>query len=365
MKCLVTGGAGFIGSAVCRHLIAYGCGVVNVDKLTYAANLASLNSIADHPRYKFYRLDVCDRDGVANVLAREQPDAILHLAAESHVDRSIGEPAAFITTNVVGTYQLLEAARDYFERLPGAQANRFRFLHVSTDEVYGSLGPEGAFTESTPYGPKSPYSASKASSDHLAAAWHSTYGLPVLTTNSSNNYGPFQFPEKLIPLIITNAILGHPLPIYGEGRNVRDWLHVEDHARALLAVLDRGKVGERYNIGASSERSNLAVVKAICDYLDQRLPREGGSHHQAICFVADRPGHDFRYAIDPSKIKREFGWQSAQSFDAGLRNTIEWYIANGNWWREIRSKSYDGERLGLTPKRSRPALETVTPAQSS
>lgn len=363
MKCLVTGGAGFIGSAVCRHLIASGCSVVNLDKLTYAANLASLASIAGHPQYKFYRLDVCDREGVAGVLAGEQPDAILHLAAESHVDRSIGEPAEFISTNVVGTYQLLEAARDYVEGLPGARADRFRFLHVSTDEVYGSLGPEGAFTEATPYDPKSPYSASKAASDHLVAAWHSTYGVPTLVTNSSNNYGPYQFPEKLIPLMITNAILGYQLPVYGEGRNIRDWLHVEDHARAILAVLVRGKPGERYNIGARSERSNLAVVEAICDYLDERLPRKGASHHQAICFVADRPGHDFRYAIDPAKIQRDFGWQCEQSFDAGLKSTIEWYIANGAWWREIRSKGYDGERLGLTRTPSRLALETITPAQ--
>ena len=270
MKCLVTGGAGFIGSAVCRYLITCGYTVVNLDKLTYAANLDSLATIAAHPQYKFYRVDICDRDGVASVFAREQPDAVMHLAAESHVDRSIGEPAEFITTNVVGTYQLLEVARDYFERLPGERADQFRFLHVSTDEVYGSLGATGAFTESTPYDPKSPYSASKASSDHLVRAWHSTYGLPVLMTNSSNNYGPYQFPEKLIPLIITNAILGHPLPVYGDGQNVRDWLHVEDHASALLAVLERGRPGERYNVGARSERSNLAVVTAVCDYLDQR-----------------------------------------------------------------------------------------------
>ena len=346
MKCLVTGGAGFIGSAVCRYLITCGYTVVNLDKLTYAANLDSLATIAAHPQYKFYRADICDRDGVASVFAREQPDAVMHLAAESHVDRSIGEPAEFITTNVVGTYQLLEVARDYFERLPGERADQFRFLHVSTDEVYGSLGSTGAFTESTPYDPKSPYSASKASSDHLVRAWHSTYGLPVLMTNSSNNYGPYQFPEKLIPLIITNAILGHPLPVYGDGQNVRDWLHVEDHASALLAVLERGRPGERYNVGARSERSNLEVVTAVCDYLDQRVPRER-SHREAISFVTDRPGHDFRYAIDPEKIEREIGWQPQHSFEAGLERTIEWYIANEAWWREIRSKRYDGERLGL------------------
>jgi dTDP-glucose 4,6-dehydratase len=360
MKCLVTGGAGFIGSAVCRNLIASGCSVVNLDKLTYAANRAALDIIAGHPRYKLYRLDVCDREGVAAIFDREQPDAVMHLAAESHVDRSIGEPAAFINTNILGTYQLLEASRDYFERLPGARADQFRFLHVSTDEVYGSLGDQGAFAETTPYDPNSPYSASKAASDHLVRAWHSTYGLPVLMTNSSNNYGPYQFPEKLIPLMITNAILGLELPVYGQGRNVRDWLHVEDHARALLAALDRGKPGERYNVGANSERNNLAVVKAICDYLDGRLPRQGGSHHDAIHFVADRPGHDFRYAIDPSKIQRELGWWPEHGFDAGLKSTIEWYITNDAWWRAIRNKSYDGERLGLKQKRSRPVLDVTT-----
>jgi len=361
MKYLVTGGAGFIGSAVCRYLITRGCEVVNLDKLTYAANLASLASIAEHPRYQFYRADICDRTAVASVIDREQPDAILHLAAESHVDRSIGEPAEFITTNVVGTYQLLEAARDYFERLPGARADRFRFLHVSTDEVYGSLGLEGAFTESTPYDPKSPYSASKASSDHLVHAWQSTYGLPVLVTNSSNNYGPYQFPEKLIPLIITNAILGQPLPVYGNGQNVRDWLHVEDHARALLAVLDRGRPGERYNVGARSECSNLAVVMAVCDYLDDRLPRET-SYRDAISFVTDRPGHDFRYAIDPDKIEREIGWRSEQNFGRGLERTIEWYITNEAWWREIRNTRYDGERLGLGQEGSRAAQDVLSAA---
>ena len=256
---------------------------------------------------------------------------------------------------MVGTYQLLEAARDYFERLPGERAEKFRFLHVSTDEVYGSLGAAGAFTESTPYDPKSPYSASKASSDHLVRAWHSTYGLPVLMTNSSNNYGPYQFPEKLIPLIITNAILGHPLPIYGDGQNIRDWLHVEDHASALLAVLERGRPGERYNVGARSERTNLEVVTAVCDYLDQRVRRER-SHREAIEFVTDRPGHDFRYAIDPETIEREIGWQPQYSFAAGLERTIEWYVANEAWWGEIRSKRYDGERLGLNRKRSRTSI---------
>jgi len=363
MKCLVTGGAGFIGAAVCRHLIGSGCAVVNVDKLTYAANPSSLAGIADHPHYKFYRLDICDRKGLEDVFARDKPDAVMHLAAESHVDRSIGEPAAFIVTNVVGTYQLLEVARDYFEGLPGARADQFRFLHVSTDEVFGSLGPEGTFTEETAYDPNSPYSASKASSDHLVSAWHSTYGLPVLMTNCGNNYGPYQFPEKLIPLIITNAILGYELPVYGHGQNVRDWLHVDDHARALIAVVRQGVPGERYNIGGRNERSNLAVVMAICDYLDRQLPRaKRGSHSKKISFVADRPGHDFRYAIDPSKVEREIGWRPSQSFESGLSSTIDWYLANEAWWREIRAARYDGERLGLNKMQSRPSLGLVSPA---
>jgi dTDP-glucose 4,6-dehydratase len=364
MKCLVTGGAGFIGSAVCRYLISCGIAVVNLDKLTYAANLSALASIAEHPKYRFYRLDICDGEGLGAIFAREQPDAVMHLAAESHVDRSIGEPADFITTNVVGTYQLLEAVRDYFEQLPGARADRFRFLHVSTDEVYGSLGPEGCFTETTAYHPNSPYSASKACSDHLASAWQNTYGLPVLMTNSSNNYGPYQFPEKLIPLMITNGILGSRLPLYGNGQNVRDWLHVDDHARALLAVVGRGQPGERYNVGSRSERSNLAVVTTICDHLDRRLPRKDGTHRDAINFVTDRPGHDFRYAIDPSKIEREIGWRPSRSFEDGLADTIDWYIANEAWWREIRRQGYDGQRLGLGQRQSRDALEVVTPAQS-
>jgi dTDP-glucose 4,6-dehydratase len=363
MKCLVTGGAGFIGSAVCRHLIASGCSVVNVDKLTYAANPSALAPIADHPHYKFYQLDVCDRTGVEDVFTREQPDAVMHLAAESHVDRSIGEPAAFILTNVVGTYELLEATRNYFEGLPGTRAEQFRFLHVSTDEVFGSLGAVGAFSEETAYDPNSPYSASKAASDHLAGAWHSTYGVPVLRTNCGNNYGPYQFPEKLIPLMITNAILGNPLPVYGDGQNIRDWLHVEDHARALAAVLSKGTPGERYNIGGRNERSNLAVVTAICDYLDRRLPRESGlSHHEAINFVDDRPGHDFRYAIDPSKVGREIGWYPSQSFEDGLAATVDWYIANEAWWREIRRDRYDGERLGLNTRCPRASLGLVSTA---
>ncbi len=365
MKCLVTGGAGFIGQAVCRHLIASGCAVANLDKLTYAANPASLAGISGHKRYAFYQLDICDREGLAAVFAHEQPDVVMHLAAESHVDRSIGEPAAFIATNVVGTYRLLEAAREYFEGLAGARADQFRFLHVSTDEVFGSLGPDGVFTEETAYDPNSPYSASKASADHFVSAWHRTYGLPVIITNTCNNFGPCQFPEKLIPLIITNAILGHKLPVYGDGGNVRDWLYVEDHARALLATVERGKLGERYNIGARCERSNLAVVAAVCDYLDRRLPREtGASHREAITYVADRPGHDFRYAIDPTKVETEIGWRAEMSFEAGLESTIEWYIGNEPWWREIRRKRYDGARLGLNTTRSRASSDLVASAQN-
>jgi dTDP-glucose 4,6-dehydratase len=349
MKIVVTGGAGFIGSAVCRHLVSRcGATVVNIDKLTYAANLASLESLAGSPRYTFHKLDICDRDAVDTVLDHEQPDAILHLAAESHVDRSITGPAAFITTNIVGTYELLEAARGYWQRLPGSRQEAFRFLHVSTDEVFGSLADDGVFTETTPYDPSSPYAASKAASDHLAMAWHRTYGLPVVLSNCSNNYGPYHFPEKLIPLMVTNALLGRALPVYGEGQNVRDWLYVDDHARALFAILQKGTPGSSYNVGGRSERSNLAVVNTICDYLDVRCPRDDGlSHHSAIRHVADRPGHDFRYAIDPAKIEREIGWRADETFESGLRKTIDWYIANEPWWRPLREKRYDGERLGL------------------
>jgi len=350
MKLIVTGGAGFIGSAVCRQLISsFGCAVVNIDKLTYAANLASLNPIAESPRYSFHRMDICDREALESVFAREQPDAIIHLAAETHVDRSITGPAAFITTNIIGTYELLEAARVYWERLQGKRKERFRFLHVSTDEVYGNLGPEGAFAETSPYDPSSPYSASKAASDHLAIAWHRTYGLPVLLSNCSNNYGSYQFPEKLIPLIITNILLGRVLPVYGDGRNVRDWLYVDDHARALLAIVQRGRSGESYNVGARSERSNLAVVHAICDYLDERQPRaDGAPHRDSIRFVTDRPGHDFRYAVNPDKLEQEIGWAAEESFESGIKKTIDWYLENELWWRTLREKRYDGERLGLT-----------------
>jgi dTDP-glucose 4,6-dehydratase len=366
MKCLVTGGAGFIGQAVCRHLLDAGCAVVNLDKLTYAADLASLAELFGRPRYAFHQVDICDREDVAAIFAREQPDAVMHLAAESHVDRSIGEPSTFVITNVVGTYQLLEAARDYFDGLPGECAARFRFLHISTDEVYGSLGADGSFTETTAYDPNSPYSASKASADHFVAAWHRTYGLPILITNSCNNFGPHQFPEKLIPLIVTNAIMGLRLPVYGDGSNVRDWLYVEDHARALFAVLNRGRIGERYNVGARCERTNLELVNEICNCLDRRLPRgDGAPHSDAIRFVTDRPGHDFRYAIDPIRVENEVGWKPKLSFEAALERTVEWYIANQGWWREIRSKRYDGERLGLKPRRSNASLDLVAPAPGS
>jgi len=347
MKIIVTGGAGFIGSAVCRYLIAEtDATVVNVDKLTYASNLNSLASVADNPRYSFVKLDVCDGEGMARLLRREQPDAIMHLAAESHVDRSITGAADFIETNIVGTYALLEAVRHYFDGLAAAKRDAFRFLHVSTDEVYGSLGPEGRFHEATPYSPNSPYSASKAASDHLANAWHHTYGLPVLISNCSNNYGPYHFPEKLIPLVILNALEGRPLPVYGRGDNVRDWLYVEDHARALHLILSAGRPGEKYNVGGGNERRNLEVVEAICDLVDEMRP-EASSRRELITFVADRPGHDRRYAIDATKLETELGWRARETFDTGLRRTVEWYVANESWWRPLRERVYSGERLGL------------------
>jgi dTDP-glucose 4,6-dehydratase len=349
VKVLVTGGAGFIGSAVCRHLISERAfHVANIDKLTYAANLASLDSIAGNSKYAFHKVDICDRDGITAVFEREQPDGILHLAAESHVDRSITGSAEFIATNIIGTYTLLEAARAFWDRLPGARKDAFRFLHVSTDEVFGSLGDEGAFTETTPYDPSSPYSASKAASDHLAVAWYRTYGLPVLLSNCSNNYGPFHFPEKLIPLVITNALMGKPLPVYGQGTNVRDWLYVDDHARALVGILERGVPGESYNVGGRSERNNLAVVTALCAQLDTLKPRpDGKPHDSAISFVMDRPGHDFRYAIDPQKIESAIGWHARENFETGIEKTVRWYLGNEAWWRPLREKRYDGERLGL------------------
>jgi len=347
MRILVTGGAGFIGSAVCRHLVGdLGIGVVNVDKLTYAANLASLAPIAEDPLYAFVQADICDAGAMADVFRRYEPDAVLHLAAESHVDRSIGNPGAFLQTNIMGTATLLEAARAYQDRLGSEKRAAFRILHVSTDEVFGSLGPDGLFQETTAYDPSSPYSASKAASDHLVRAWQRTYGLNAVISNCSNNYGPYHFPEKLIPLTILNAIEGAPIRVYGDGSNVRDWLHVEDHARALFLVLTRGQPGESYNIGGRNERSNLQVVRSICAILDQR--RGGGTGHESLIeFVADRPGHDQRYAIDPTKAEAELGWRAAETFDSGIEKTVDWYLTRRDWWEPIRGKVYGGQRLGL------------------
>ncbi len=339
-KILVTGGAGFIGSAVVRQFIKdTGHSVVNVDKLTYAGNLQSLASVAGDPRYRFEQVDICDAAEVARVFREHRPDAVMHLAAESHVDRSISGPAAFIQTNIVGTYTLLEAARTYWNELDAVHKAAFRFHHISTDEVYGSLGDTGFFTEETAYEPNSPYSASKASSDHLVRAWHHTYGLPVVTTNCSNNYGPYHFPEKLIPLVILNAVNGKPLPIYGKGDNIRDWLYVDDHARALRLVLEKGTPGETYNIGGWNEKTNLEVVQAICTILDELHP-QGAPHARLITYVADRPGHDKRYAIDAHKIARELGWKPQENFESGLRKTVEWYLANGDWVRGVTSGEY-------------------------
>ncbi|MFZ1813278.1 MAG: dTDP-glucose 4,6-dehydratase [Rhizobiaceae bacterium] len=349
MRFLVTGGAGFIGSAVTRMLVGSpGASVCVVDKLTYAGNLASLAPVSSASNYRFEKQDICDQDSMASLINAFQPDIIMNLAAESHVDRSIDGPADFIQTNIVGTYSLLEAARSYWSALGAEQKQRFRFHHISTDEVYGQLPLDGGlFTEETPYAPSSPYSASKASSDHLVMAWHHTYGLPVVISNCSNNYGPYHFPEKLIPLVILNACAGKPLPVYGTGANVRDWLFVEDHARALLAVATAGRAGETYNIGGNEERSNLQVVQAICRKLDAVNPRPGGaSHADLITFVADRPGHDLRYAIDASKIRDELGWVPQESFESGLAKTIDWYLTNRAWWEPIRDKRYAGERLG-------------------
>lgn len=355
MKCiLVTGGAGFIGSAVVRQLLAEtDARVVNLDKLTYAANLSSLPGAVGNPRYTFEQVDVCDGEALRRVFAEHQPDAVMHLAAESHVDRSIDGPGDFIQTNIVGTYKLLEAARGYWSTLPADRKDGFRFHHISTDEVFGTLGDEGFFTETTAYQPNSPYSASKASSDHLVRAWHETYGLPVVLTNCSNNYGPYHFPEKLIPLVILKGLAGEALPVYGKGDNVRDWLYVEDHARALRLVLDKGRVGESYNIGGHNERTNIAVVRSICALLDELSPT-GAPHDRLITFVADRPGHDKRYAIDADKIERELGWRPQETFESGLRKTVEWYLNNRSWWESVRNGSYRGERLGL----SDPAAKT-------
>lgn len=348
---LVTGGAGFIGSAVVRHIIENTQdNVVNVDKLTYAGNLESLESVENNPRYAFEQVDICDAKALARVFEHHQPDAVMHLAAESHVDRSIDGPAAFIETNIVGTYTLLEAARAYWNSLNDEKKAAFRFHHISTDEVYGDLeGTDDLFTETTPYAPSSPYSASKASSDHLVRAWLRTYGLPTIVTNCSNNYGPFHFPEKLIPLMILNALDGKPLPVYGNGQQIRDWLFVEDHARALYKVVTEGKVGETYNIGGHNEKANIDVVRTICSLLEELVPNkpEGvAKYEDLITYVKDRPGHDVRYAIDAAKIGRELGWKPQETFESGIRKTVEWYLNNKKWWSRVLDGSYNRERLG-------------------
>ncbi len=345
---LVTGGAGFIGSALCRHLIATtGSTVVNVDKLTYAANPAALAALDGNPRYRFEKADICDAGAMARILSAHRPDAIIHLAAETHVDRSIDGPAVFIQTNVVGTATLLQAALDHWRALDGAAKARFRFHHVSTDEVYGSLGATGRFTETTAYDPRSPYSASKASSDHLVAAWHHTFGLPTVISNCSNNYGPWQFPEKLIPLMILNALVGKALPVYGRGDNVRDWLYVEDHAAALARIVAAGRIGEKYNVGGDAERANIDVVRQICALVDAHAPAlASGPRENLITYVADRPGHDKRYAMDAEKLARELGWRPRETFESGLASTVRWYLDNREWWSGLRNV-YGGERLGL------------------
>ena len=347
MKILVTGGAGFIGSAVIRLAIARGHSVVNLDALTYAACLENVASVAKHPNYAFAQVDIRDRAGLDAVFSRHSPDGVMHLAAETHVDRSIDGPADFIETNVTGTLNMLEAARSYWQAQ--GQPATFRFHHVSTDEVFGSLPSDPAvlFTEDTPYDPRSPYSASKASSDHLVRAWHETYGLPILLTNCSNNYGPFHFPEKLVPVVILNALAGKPLPIYGDGGNIRDWLYVEDHADALLLVLQEGAVGRSYNIGGENERTNLELVQTLCTILDRLQPRASGSYADLIAFVADRPGHDARYAIDPSRIQNELGWRPSVTIDEGLEKTVRWYLDNEDWWRPLLDRSGVGQRLGV------------------
>lgn len=347
MNFLITGGAGFIGSAVCRKLAANPVyRVINVDKLTYAGNLASLSSIDNQDNYRFVQADICDDAAILKILREEQIDVLMHLAAESHVDRSIDGPEVFIETNIIGTFRLLKAALAYWESLPGEKRDRFRFHHISTDEVFGDLPfDSGIFTEETPYDPSSPYSASKAASDHLVRAWHHTYGLPVVMTNCSNNYGPFHFPEKLIPKVILSALDGKPLPVYGEGRNIRDWLHVEDHATALECVATTGKLGESYNVGGRAEKQNIEVVTAICAILDRKRPRaNGAAYADLITYVTDRPGHDRRYAIDPSKIERELGWKSRHTFESGLESTIDWFLDNEWWWRPLHNSV--GERLG-------------------
>lgn len=349
MRVIVTGGAGFIGSAACRRLSAIpGWTILNLDKLTYAASLSALDGAEKLPNYSFVQGDICDRALVDKLLAEFQPDGVMHLAAESHVDRSITGSAAFVQTNVVGTHTMLEAALAYWDRLAAPAKDSFRFLHVSTDEVYGSLGATGLFTETTPYDPRSPYSSSKAASDHLASAWHHTFGLPVVISNCSNNYGPFQFPEKLIPVIILNGLEGKSLPVYGDGQNIRDWLFVDDHVDALRLILEKGRPGETYNVGGRNERTNLDVVHAICDLLDEMSPDAAiGPRRGLIKFVTDRPGHDRRYAIDATKLETELGWRAAMPFDAGIRATVRWYLDRRDWWGPIRQQRFAGERLGL------------------
>tara|TARA_R110000787_G_scaffold286335_3_gene404221 strand:- start:20467 stop:21537 length:1071 start_codon:yes stop_codon:yes gene_type:complete len=347
MKILITGGAGFIGSEVARTAIADGHSVINVDKLTYASNITSLASIENDPNYRFYKADICDSNAIRDILDEHQPDAVMHLAAESHVDRSIDGPADFIQTNIVGTFQVLDMANQYFQSLDAQRADQFRFLHVSTDEVFGSLGlTDPAFTNETPYRPRSPYSASKASSDHIAMAWHHTYGLPVMISNCSNNYGRYQFPEKLIPLMIIRALRGQSLPVYGKGDNVRDWLHVEDHARALLQIIASGQPGETYLVGGNAERRNIDVVTSICALLDDVTGN--GPHADLISYVTDRPGHDHRYAINTQGIQNTLGWTPRIGFEEGLRNTVTWYLGNQAWWKPLMQDRYEGNRLGLS-----------------
>ena len=345
---LVTGGSGFIGSAVCRQLVGlFGIRVINVDKLTYAANLASIPQASGHPRYGFANVDICNAADLLALFDRYQPNAVINLAAESHVDRSIDAPGEFIQTNIVGTFTLLQEALRYWRGLEPNWRAAFRLLHISTDEVYGSLGTEGVFQETTPYAPNSPYSASKASSDHLVKAWQETYGLPTIVTNCSNNYGPYHFPEKLIPHMIINGLAEQPLPVYGDGLNIRDWLFVEDHAKAIALVLERGRIGESYNVGGRNERTNLHVVRTICDLLDRMETPQKGSRHRLITFVDDRPGHDRRYAIDARKIEAELGWRAEETFETGLEKTVRWYLENRDWWQAIIRRGYAAKRIGM------------------
>lgn len=366
-RILITGGAGFIGSNLVRRAIEEGHQVLNIDSLTYAGNVHSLRDVEGNDAYQFGKVDITDASAIANALSEFRPDAVMHLAAESHVDRSIDGPGQFIQTNVIGTFNLLQASLHYFRGLASSKAERFRFLHVSTDEVYGSLGEEGYFTETTPYDPHSPYSASKASSDHLARAWQDTYGLPVLVTNCSNNYGPYQFPEKLIPVVILKCLRGEPIPVYGKGENIRDWLYVDDHCRALLAVVGKGQPGETYNIGGNNEQRNIDLVEKLCDLLDEfradsrytecftgnpNSANEARPLRESISFVTDRPGHDMRYAIDASKIKRELGWEPIETFETGFRKTVQWYLDNQDWWQGILSGEYQLNRLGVSAAQS-------------